>query len=376
MKLSRSRPSSPLVICLLVLTLLLGGSSLIAPSRSADPGPSDTTTPADDASERGALSLRQLAARRGLLIGTAVYNPPLLGDRAYQRLIAREFSTVTHGNVMKWDTVEPEHGLMDFTAAEPLMQAAARNNQVVRGHNLVWHGQLPSWIGRTWTNEQLAQFLEDHVRTQVAHFRGRIYAWDVVNEPIDEDGSLRETIWYRALGPDYIAQVLQWAHEEDPNARLYINDYNLESNPAKADGMYELVRDLLDRGIPIHGVGFQGHLGVQYDYPERFAEQLQRFADLGLEVAITEADVRMPLPVTEEQLERQAEYFGRMVSACLAVARCVSFTLWGVSDAHSWVPGFFPGEGAATPLDENLRPKPAWYAIRDALLTRAPGAPR
>ncbi len=119
--------------------------------------------------------------------------------------------------------------------------------------------------------------------------------------------------------------------------------------------------------MPIDGVGVQAHLGIQYGFPDSIRENLQRFADLGVEVALTEADVRMPLPVTDEKLQTQADYYSRLVQGCLAVRRCVSFTVWGFTDAHSWVPGFFTGQGAACLYDESLQPKPAYFAVRDDL---------
>ncbi|MBC6463675.1 endo-1,4-beta-xylanase [Actinomadura sp. HBU206391] len=347
-----------------VATLLFG-------TTAANAGPGSATR-ADDLD-----GLRGLAAKRGLLIGSAVYNPPLLGDARYRALLAREFSAVSPGNVMKWDTVEPERGMVDLTAADHMMRFASGHRQIVRGHTLVWHNQLPYWLTqKTWSDADLATILEKHVKEEAAKFRGRVYAWDVINEPFNEDGTWRETIWYKALGPGYVAKALQWAHEADPRAKLYLNDYNLEWNTAKADAMYALVSDLRERGVPVHGVGFQGHLGIQYDYPAPVIDHLRRFTGLGLDVAITEADVRMPLPVTDAKLATQADYFGRLLSACLAVRRCVSFTIWGLSDAHSWVPGVFAGQGAATPYDHDLRPKPAYAELREALRHRVAGSER
>lgn len=312
--------------------------------------------------------LRELAARHGFRMGTAIHNPGL-ADPRYRALLAGEFSIVSPENVMKWDTVEPERGLADYTAGQLiLLPTAQRYGQLVRGHNLVWHAQLPDWlIQKTWTNDQLAAMLQQHITDEVGSFRGRIYAWDVVNEPLNEDGTLRQTLWSQAIGTDYIAQALTWAHAADPGARLYVNDYNLEPLGPKSDAMYVLVQDLMKRQIPIHGVGFQGHLAIQYPYPDTLPQNLRRFAALGLDVAITEADVRMELPVTADKLATQAEYFAGMMSAYLTLPHPVSFTVWGFTDAHSWVPGVFAGQGAATLFDENLRPKPAYDAIRAVL---------
>jgi endo-1,4-beta-xylanase len=315
------------------------------------------------AKDRG---LRDVARRP--LVGTAVDMSALANDPTYKAAIAREFNTVTPENVMKWETVEPQQGVTDFSQGDALVRFARANRQAVRGHTLVWHSQLPTWLtSGTFTNEQLEAILRRHIFEEAGHFRGRIYAWDVVNEAFNEDGTLRDTIWLRALGPDYIAKAFIWAHKADPHARLYYNDYNLESIGPKSDAALALVKQLKARHVPIDGVGFQGHLGIQYPYPDTFGDNLERFAAAGFDVAITEADVRMVLPVTPEKLATQATYFGDMMRSCVAVRRCVTFTLWGFTDKYSWVPGFFAGEGAATPLDEAFQPKPAYFALRDAL---------
>jgi endo-1,4-beta-xylanase len=313
--------------------------------------------------------LRDLARRP--LIGTAVDMGALANDPTYKAAIGREFNIVTPENVMKWETVEPQQGVTDFSQGDALVRFARANHQAVRGHTLVWHSQLPTWLtSGTFTPDQLRAILRRHIFEEAGHFRGRIYAWDVVNEALNEDGTLRPTIWLNALGPGYIADAFRWAHEADPHAKLYYNDYNLESIGPKSDAALALVNQLKAQHVPIDGVGFQGHLGIQYPYPDTFGDNLARFAAAGVDVAITEADVRMVLPVTPEKLATQATYFGDMMRSCVAVRRCVSFTLWGFTDKYSWVPGFFAGEGAATPLDEQFQPKPAYFALRDALARR------
>jgi endo-1,4-beta-xylanase len=322
--------------------------------------------PAGNGHQRG---LRDLARRP--LIGTAVDMGALASDPTYKAAIGREFNVVTPENVMKWDTVEPQQGVTDFSQGDALVRFARANHQAVRGHTLVWHSQLPTWLtSGTFTPDQLRDILRRHIFEEAGHFRGRIYAWDVVNEAFNEDGTLRPTIWLNALGPGYIADAFRWAHQADPHAKLYYNDYNLESIGPKSDAALALVNQLKAQHVPIDGVGFQGHLGIQYPYPDTFGDNLARFAAAGVDVAITEADVRMVLPVTPEKLATQATYFGAMMRSCVAVRRCVSFTLWGFTDKYSWVPGFFAGEGAATPLDEQFQPKPAYFALRDALAKR------
>jgi endo-1,4-beta-xylanase len=312
-----------------------------------------------------AKGLRDLAQRP--LIGTAV-NTDLLGfDPAYTTILDREFNSVTAENAMKWESVERDRGVLDFAAADRLVAHARRPSPGrARPHPaLAQPAARMADVGDV--HERGARSDPPRATDEVSRFRGRIYAWDVVNEAFNEDGTLRDTIWLRQLGPGYIAKAFRWAHEADPHAKLYYNDYNLESIGPKSDAAYALVQDLRRQGVRIDGVGFQGHLGLQYSYPDTLGDNLKRFAALGVDVAITEADVRMILPVTPEKLAIQAEQFAAMLDSCQAVRRCVSFTVWGFDDLHSWVPSVFDGEGAATPFDESYRPKPAYFALRHAL---------
>jgi endo-1,4-beta-xylanase len=325
------------------------------------------------------LTLRKAAPPR-FFVGSAVDMQALANEPDYRHVLAREFSSVTAENVMKWESVEPQHGVDDFTQADALVNFARRHRQSVYGHNLIWHNQLPAWLTQgvadgSIDNAELKTILRRHIFAVVRHFRGKVRAWDVVNEVIDDNAQFRDSLWLRAFGPAYIEWAFRWAHRADPRAALFMNDYNVEGINAKSDAYYALAQDLLARGVPIDGFGIQGHLSLNYPFPAQMPENLQRFAALGLQVAITEADVRMTLPVTPELLARQASYFQQMLEACLSVRSCHTYTVWGFTDRHSWVPGVFTGEGAATPFDENLQPKPAYYAIRDTLLEHRPGAP-
>ncbi|MEO3871161.1 endo-1,4-beta-xylanase [Nonomuraea sp. B12E4] len=312
--------------------------------------------------------LRELAHQQGIRIGTAVDIAALRGEADYRKVLNREFTHLTAENAMKWESVEPERGEYTWSDADTLVENAQRNRQRVRGHTLVWHNQLPAWLTTgvadgTIDDRELRDILRDHITTQVRRYKGKIRAWDVVNEVVEEDGTMRQSLWLTHLGPGYIADAFRWAHRADPHAKLFINDYNLEWNAPKIETTLSIVKDLQARGVPIHGIGFQGHLGIQYDYPGDWANVMRRFADLGLEVAITELDVRMVLPVTEEKLATQADYYRRALTDCLSVEACRELTVWGFTDRHSWVPGWFEGEGSACLLDENLAAKPAYRAL-------------
>ncbi|WP_374204279.1 endo-1,4-beta-xylanase [Streptomyces sp. HPF1205] len=317
------------------------------------------------------LPLRTLAAAHHLRVGTAVDMDALAGDATYTADTARQFSTVTPENVMKWDTLEPQQGTFDYSQADKLVKFAERHGQKVRGHVLVWHNQLPSWVtSGDWTADQLRAVLHKHITDTVTHFKGSIWQWDVVNEAFNEDGTLRDSIWLDKLGPGYIADAFRWAHEADPHAKLFYNDYNIEWTGPKSNAVYDLVKRLRAQGVPIDGVGFQGHLDIQYNPPADMAANMSRFDKLGLDTAVTEADVRMTLPADDTKLAQQADAYRLMLDSCLATRHCISFTVWGFTDKYSWVPGVFTGEGAANLLDESFQPKPAFRAVQDALAAR------
>ncbi|MDY7085149.1 MAG: endo-1,4-beta-xylanase [Actinomycetota bacterium] len=361
---------------------LLGGQLSFAgstPAAASKPSPPQAY-PAD--------SLRALAAPIGLRIGTAVNADQLGVNEAYTKITAEQFSSVTAENVMKWSEVEPTRGTYTWEKADQLVTFAKKNKQLVRGHTLLWHNQLPAWLssdGNTTTlsDAEVKAVLKRHIFNQMRHFKGDIWQWDVVNEAFDDNGQPRQTIWYKAWGgTGYIADAFRWAREADPKALLFYNDYNLEFTGVKSDAVYALVRSLKAQRVPIDGVGFQGHLSTQYGYPD-LQNNLERFAALGLKVALTEVDVRtetkpdaVNTPVNALAPYAQESYWSRTLQACLAVKACISFTPWGFGDAYSWVPGWFtnPQEGAALIYDEQLNPKGSYDVLQQAL-TLANGAP-
>jgi endo-1,4-beta-xylanase len=324
-------------------------------------------------SARGTVApaLRTLAQPYGIRLGTAVNSEALLRDPPYAAILAREFGTVTPEDAMKWGRLEQSPGVYNWSAADQLVDFAARTGQQVYGHTLVWHEATPAWLtAERLPRDEAAELLRRHITDVVTHFRGRVWAWDVVNEPLEADGSVREALWSRSLGPDYIVQSLHLARAADPAVRLFVNDYGIEGINRKSDALYAMVQRWRAAGVPIDGIGFQTHTTTSRGLPSTFVANLQRFAALGLDVAITEADVRIPLPVTPEKLVSQARIYGDAVRACLAVSRCVSFTVWGFSDRYSWVPTVHTTAGAACVMDSDLRPKPAYDALTAAFPKR------
>ncbi|BAC69807.1 1,4-beta-xylanase [Streptomyces avermitilis] len=314
-----------------------------------------------------ATTLRGYADGRGVRIGAAVGDSPLRSDSAYTTALDREFNSVTAENAMKWDAVEPSRGGFDWAAADRLVAHASAHGQGVRGHTLAWYAQLPSWLKNgNFSASELNTILKSHIDTEVGRYKGKVYAWDVVNETFNEDGSMRGSLWQDKLGTGYIANALRWAHAADPAAKLYINDYNIEADNAKSDALYALAKQLLADGVPLHGIGFQSHFVVG-QVPSTMKANLKRFSDLGLEVSVTELDIRIPLPASSDELAQQSADYKTASENCLGVARCAGITVWGVSDKYSWIPGTFSGYGAALPYNESYAAKPAYTGLSNGL---------
>lgn len=299
-------------------------------------------------------------------VGSAADGRWMSLDAEYGELLGSEFDAITPENAMKWANLEPSPDVYTWAGADQLVGFAEQHDQSVYGHTLLGRTDVPRWVDPQWSADQLRAVLRDHVTAVVSRYRGRVWAWDVINEALDEDGSLRDTLWLRKLGPGYIAEVFRWAHAADPGARLFINDYGVEGRTRKADALLELVRELRRAGVPVDGVGFQSHLRWD-EQPRDMVGNLRRFAQLGVSVAITELDVRIALPETAAKRERQAALYRQVLQACLAVPACVSFTVWGFTDARSWIPGYHAGYGAACIFDAALVPKPAHAALMDQL---------
>lgn len=358
---------------------LIPGIALAQPSQPlpAPPGPvAHPTHPVTPGSDIPADSLRALGAKVGLRIGTAVNADELASDSTYDSITAQQFSTVTAENVMKWDTIEPTQGQYNFGPADQLVAFAEAHGQLVRGHNLVWQNQQPAWFtaeAASLTPDQVKTILKQHIISEVSHFKGKIWQWDVVNEPFNEDGTFTNNIWYQKLGADYIADAFTWAHEADPKAKLFLNDYNLEYTGTKSNAALAFVKQLKAEGVPIDGVGFETHLDTQYGQPD-LLNNLQRFAAADFDVAITEADVRTTLPVTPVEQSAQNADYSLSLQACLQVSRCISYTVWGFDDQFSWVPGTFAGEGAAD-IYSDFQPKPQYYTLQQDLELATGSAP-
>jgi endo-1,4-beta-xylanase len=314
-------------------------------------------------------SLRYFANLRGINIGAAVAVGPLRSDKLYSEILKREFNMLTPENALKFEAIHPAHERYEFLDAETIIDFAETNNMAVRGHTLIWHRGLPAWIEKgKFSSSELTSILKEHIFTVVGHFRGRIAAWDVVNEAFNDDGSFKDTIWFRNIGSDYIALAFQWAHEADPEALLFYNDYGSEGLNPKSNAIYNLVSNLKQRNVPIHGVGFQTHITPNYSLKIiEMGANMNRFFKLGLQTDITELEIRIKDPPTEEQLESQAQTYSNILKMFLAAGNGKAFVLWGFHDPHSWIPAFFHGYGSALIFDDAYKPKPGYYALLNTL---------
>jgi endo-1,4-beta-xylanase len=307
-------------------------------------------------------------------------------------LVKRQFNAVSPENVLKWERIHPRPGPdgYDFEAADRYVEFGEKNGMFIVGHTLVWHGQTPRWVFRgegtnAATREELLQRMRDHIHTVVGRYKGRIKAWDVVNEALSEDGSLRKSPWYRIIGDDYIAKAFEYAHEADPAAELRYNDYSIENEP-KRNGVIALVKKLQAEKAPISGLGSQTHANLAWPTAELLDSALTAFAELGLPISITELDVNSAQrgqrnqsadvaqnaqagsgTVVEEANQKLTEQYASLFRVFVKHRKQIELvTLWGLTDRDSW-----RRFGKPLLFDGDWRPKPAF----DAVIAEAKNAP-
>ena len=336
------------------------------------------------------------AFSKAFLIGTCMNTQQINGtDPKAKPFIAANFNSVTAENAMKWERIHPLPEVYDFAVADSIVKFALANNMFVVGHTLVWHSQTPDWVfqdsvGNPLTRDALISRMKEHIFTVVGHFKGRVKGWDVLNEAVNEDGSLRKSKWLEIIGKDYIRLAFEFANAADPAAELYYNDYNNEL-PEKREGVIQIIKDLKQEGVKIDGMGIQGHWHLDSPELNVIDESISKYASLGLKVMITEMEVNvLPTPpevygadvsqqaryleklnpysaglpdsVSNHLSQRYADLFGVLMKHKGTVTRV---TFWGVNDGYSWK-NDWPIKGRTNyPLlfDRNYHPKPAFYSV-------------
>jgi endo-1,4-beta-xylanase len=320
--------------------------------------------------------LRQAAETRGILIGSAITTRQI-AEAEYASTAGAQFNMIEAEYEMKFRTVLPSENRYDFTPGDAIVAFGESRGMKVRGHTLLWHQSVPTWL-ETKSPAQLGAILESYIRTVAGRYRGRVFAWDVANEIFNDDGTTRSSLWYdkpgtgtAGAGPSYIESAFRWAGEADPAALLFYNDYNAEAVNTKSTAIYNMVKGFKARGVPIDGVGLQMHRTLSPLDLASFEANLRRLGDLGLQVHITEMDVRVPIAAngaaSEADLQSQARIYEGIVSTCLKVPACTAIQFWGVTDKYSWILTSFPGFGAPLLFDANYQAKAAFWSVYNSL---------
>jgi endo-1,4-beta-xylanase len=330
------------------------------------------------------------------LIGAALNEAQVLEREANQAaLVKKHFNTITPENVMKWGRIYPQPDRYEFGPADRFVAFGERHNMFIVGHTLVWHSQTPNWVfqdksGQPATRDFLLNRMSNHIHTVVGRYKGRVRGWDVVNEALNEDGTLRRSPWLRIIGEDYLVKAFEFAHAADPNAELYYNDFSLENEP-KRNGAVAIIKKLQAAGAKVHGIGTQMHAKMDWPTPEQLADTITAFANLGLKVMITELDIDVlpertrswsadvsrreaaaselnPYPngLPDSVQQALARRYGEIFTVYAKHADKISrVTFWGVTDGESWLNNWPIRGRTSYPLlfDRQSQPKPAFYEV-------------
>lgn len=308
-----------------------------------------------------------MAEEKNFYIGTAVSSDPFLKDTDYKDILSKEFNSITIDNELKFARVHPQKETYNFQIPDLIIDYSKKNGMQVRGHSLVWHKQIPDWLTmQKYTRDELKEILKQHIYTVVDRYEETINVWDVVNEAYDENGILRHNIWRDTIGHEYIELAFIWAHQANPNAVLFYNDYDIEQINNKSNAIYEMYKRLLNKGIPVGGIGFQFHtsINVNLDY-NSIEKNFKRFSDLGVKIHVTEMDVKIQnnKDALQNKLAKQSEVYSNILNLCLENENCNSFTTWGFTDKYSWIPAYTGNDDSPLLFTNEYVRKPSYNAL-------------
>jgi len=318
-------------------------------------------------------------------IGTAIKINMLTSDSKLQKLQKSNFNSITSASDMKMNRIMPKEGVYNWQTIDTIVSYAQRNKQRLFGHNLIWHSSTPNWVQERALKDSLwlGTFMKEYITKYVTRYKGKVAAWDVVNEGLESHGgSIRETIWYNKVGKDYIAKAFQYAHEADPEAVLFYNDFNIERDTLKLNSTLNMIKELQAKGVPISGLGFQMH--IRMDTPDEvIANSLKKAVETGLQIHISELDiifnkhddtrnggVQIYEKLTEEMKQKQAKKYKNLVKMYKTIVpkdQQYGITFWDFTDRDTWINGFFNLNDWPTIFDKNLKAKPAYFGFLEGL---------
>jgi endo-1,4-beta-xylanase len=358
----------PATCSVALIVLLVGGFWFYQRNRASPQNTTSTT----QTRQTAPTTLRAAAQARDFLIGTSAHLVPLRNDAVYGQTLAQEYNIIAPQVETRFGAVHPSRTEFNFDAPDAIVDFAAAHGAKLRGQPLVWEGEIPDWLTKgNFSATDISAILKEYIQTMVRHYRGRFYSWDVAWGMFDNLGKMREFFWEKAIGSDYIEQVLVWAREADPQVKLFINsNYQFDPLGGISDATYELLRKLRIRGSPIDGIAIQSPMLLdRLPRLQDVVTNMNRLAALGLELHVVEFEVSVPVPPTDQDLQRQAMAYHDHLAACLSIATCKAFLTYEFNDKYAYAPSRWPGRGvgAATPFDAVFKPKPAYAAMLDAL---------
>lgn len=308
-------------------------------------------------------------------VGVAISYPDLLTNPIYNAIALKQFNSFTPENIFKPGYLHPALNEFNWADADTLVAICTKNNARIHGHTLIWHQQLPDWINDfQGTAEEWDQLMKTHIQTVMQHFKGKVAGWDVVNEAFNEDGTLRNSIWRQKIGTSYLEKAFRYAHEADPNALLFYNDYNLESNVIKRNVVINYLNDLRNRGVKVDGIGLQMHISLGNPDESQIAGALQQVVANQYQLHLSEIDISVNLLNNNPNpdaatFDRQANLLAKIAGLYKAIPVQYKYgiTFWGVSDGNSWIRPYYNRQDYPLLYDDNYHPKPAYCKLKEVL---------